>query len=117
MYKLLFAVLLFTVSWIGYAQNTSAAQWQSGTIISVTPHTPPSDDPALKTYDVAVRVGSTVYTVLYTAPASTNMAEYRVGANLLVMVEGDAITFKDLMGANHRVPILRRETASASLQR
>jgi uncharacterized secreted protein with C-terminal beta-propeller domain len=114
MHKFLLVAFLAISLLFGYAQNTTAPQWQSGTIIAVAPHTPPSEDPELKDYDVTVRVGPTVYVALYSAPAGTNMAAYRVGANLLVMPEADAITFKDVMGADHRVPILRSEAAAAS---
>jgi hypothetical protein len=101
------ALILLTLL-SAFAQDS---KWSSGTITSVIRHSPPNSDPSMTSYDVAVKVGPTVYVVLYTVPTSLNMAEYRTGADFMVMVEGDTLTFNDVQGVSHKTQILRKETA------
>ena len=64
-------------------------------------------------YDVSVKVGKTIYVVLYTPPSGTSVVEYRVGADLPVLVGEKTLTFNDLMGEKHELPILSTKPASA----
>jgi hypothetical protein len=95
-----------------WAQTKSS--FQPGTITEVKAHQAASNDGAAsQQYDVSVKVGNTVYLVLYTPPAGSNLVEYREGTELLVSVDKDKLLFNDLLGNTVTVPILnRRETAS-----
>lgn len=91
--------------------QTQSSKWQAGTIIAVQPHAAVDDaDPERKQYDVSIRVGDTLYVVLYTAPPGSRSVEYRAGANLQVLVEKDTLICNDLLGRANKVPVLRRET-------
>jgi hypothetical protein len=98
--------------------QTPSPQWQPGTITSVTAHSNGPGERASDTaqYDVSVKVGNTVYVVLFTPPNGSNTVEYRRGFELLVLVGTDALTFNkkgDLSGATTKVPILRKEVLPA----
>lgn len=56
-------------------------------------------------YDVSVKVGETVYLVLYTPPLGINTVRYAAGAQLLVRVNKKTITYNDLLGQPIEVPI------------
>ena len=68
-------------------------------------------DPSTTRYDISIRVGSTVYVVLYTPPPGSYGAEYTQGMNLLVLVGDTTITFNDPAGISRQVPILSRTAA------
>lgn len=112
MRKVLLAILLCMVACSVFAQNSSS-KWQSGTITLVEPHLATQDAPDVRRYDISVKVGKTIYVVLYTTSASSDTVKYRAGLDLLVMVGKDTITFNDLLGRQNKVPILRRETIQA----
>jgi hypothetical protein len=81
-----------------------------GTITEVTPHKAAvGSDSGVIRYDVSVRVGNTIYVVLYTPPAGANAVEYRPGTDLAVLVGHKAIKFNDLLGRPMEAPILRRK--------
>jgi len=61
-------------------------------------------------YDVSVKVGNTLYVILYAPPPGADITQYAVGRDLLVSIEGDTLTFNDVHGQKTQVPILRRET-------
>jgi hypothetical protein len=116
MHKFIVFVLMYGVSVLAFAQAPSS-QWQPGTITAVTTHKAGSGERASDTvqYDVSVRVGNTVYVVLYTPPNGSNTVEYRRGFELLVLVGADELTFNkgDVSGTTARVPILHKEILSA----
>jgi hypothetical protein len=87
------------------------ARWQHGVVLSVTKHAEsPEMDPHFTSYDVSLRVGKTMYVVLYTVPRNSSMVEYRVGSDLVVHVQGTKLTFNDIQGNAHTVKILRSES-------
>ena len=61
-------------------------------------------------YDVSVKVGNTLYVILYAPPPGTDITQYAAGRDLLVSIEGDTLTFNDVHGQKTQVPILRQET-------
>lgn len=93
------------------ASQTASSKYQPGTIMVVTPH-PSSDssNSSVKTYDIAVRVGNTMYVVLYIPPPGTVGIQYSAGQELLVSVGSKDITYNDLLGNSHKLPILSRKT-------
>jgi len=111
MRTLAFFVLICAASIFGFAQ-ASSSQWQRGTITAVNTHTRGPQEPASDAvqYDVAVKVGNTVYVALYTPPNGANTVEYSRGVDLLVLVGSDTLTFNNkVSGKTTEAPILRRE--------
>jgi hypothetical protein len=91
-------------------------QYQSGTITAVAAHPVTQSEPggATAQYDVSVKVGDTVYVVLYTPPNGANTVEYSAGFDLLVLVGSDTLTFNSRLSGKTEMPILRRETLPAT---
>ncbi len=84
----------------------SASKYQTGFITDVKPRQAAGDgasDPA--TYDVSVKVGDTIYVVLYTTPLGEIAPKYAAGRDLLVLVGKNTITYNDLLGQSLQVPI------------
>jgi hypothetical protein len=90
----------------------SSSKYQPATITSVTPHPRTPGEPDVARYDVTVKVGNTVYVVLYTPPNGANGVEYSAGLSLLVLVGSDTLTFNSNVSGTTVVPILSRETPS-----
>jgi hypothetical protein len=87
--------------------------YQPGTILSVKPHpaTNGADSSTIR-YDISLRVGNTVYVVLYTPPAGTYGVQYAAGDEMLVLVGSKTITYNDILGNSRKAPILSRKTVS-----
>ena len=69
------------------AFGQSPTKYQVGTITAVTPHKAAVGvNSSVTSYDVSVKVGDTLYVVLYTEPADVGGAKYRAGTELLVLV-------------------------------
>ena len=82
---------------------------QVATITAVTLRPKKAENSDRPQYDVSLKVGDTVYVVLY-APSGPTTVEYSVGMNVVVQVGSESIKFTKL-GRTSEVPILRRETA------
>jgi len=103
-------VCLLTLS----ALCQSASKYQVGTITAVKPHQSAGGTASEGTsYDVSVRVGDTVYVVLYTPPLGTNTVNYAGGREVLVLVGKNTITYNDMLGNSHELPIVTRKPADA----
>jgi hypothetical protein len=63
-------------------------------------------------YDVSVKVGDTIYVVLYTQPLGELPAKYATGHELLVLVGKDTITYNDILGRSLQVPIESQKPAT-----
>lgn len=98
------------------AQTSSPNRYERGTITAIAPHqAAPGESGGDARYDVSVKVGDTLYTVLYTPPNGANMVEYSAGFDLLVLEGSETLTFNSPLSGKTEVPILHRETiASAS---
>jgi hypothetical protein len=118
MRKLLSVVLLWMAVLPALCQSPSA-KYQPGTITEVKEHQDKAatgsaaTGSSVKRFDISVKVGSTVYVVLYTPPPGTYGGQYSQGMNLLVLVGEKTITFNDVAGRSIEVPIVSR-TAAAS---
>ena len=77
--------------------------------VTAHPKSPDGQEGDGPIYDVSVRVGDTLYTVLYRPPNGARGVEYRAGMDLLVAVGKDTITF-NRRDTPIEVPILRRES-------
>jgi hypothetical protein len=91
--------------------QSSSSKYQPGTIMLVKDHLDPND--STKRYDVSIKVGNTMYVVLYTPPPGTYGFQYSAGQDLLVSVGNKTITYNDLLGNSRKVPILSRSPAPA----
>ena len=63
-------------------------------------------------YDISVKVGDTIYVVLYTKPLGEIPAKYARGRELLVLVGENTITYNDKLGRSLQVPIESQRPAT-----
>ena len=110
----LLAVLICTASLLALAQ-TPSSNYQRGTITAGTAHqnAPGESGRDVARYDVSVKVGNTVYVVLFTPPNGSNSVEYATGIDMLFLVGNDKLTFNSMVSGKTEMPILRRETSPA----
>jgi hypothetical protein len=96
------AVCLLTLP--ALCQSTS--QYQIAIIAEVKAHpTAGATTSDSTSYDVSVKVGNTVYVVLYTPQLTELPPKYVIGRELLVFVGKETITYNDMLGQSHEVPI------------
>jgi hypothetical protein len=98
-----------------FGQSTS--KYQVGTITEVKTHRDAGGgdtDPAR--YDVSVKVGDTIYVVLYTPPLGEQTVKYAAGRELLVLVGKRTIRYNDILGQSFEVPIESQKTATTPKQ-
>ena len=82
--------------------------------MAVAPHPADGENPDVRKYDVSVKVGKTLYVVLYVPPDGTDTITHRAGLDLLVSVKPKTIAFNNLLGRKMEVPILSRKAISPS---
>ena len=98
-----------------FGQSTS--KYQVGTITEVKVHqTAGSGASAAASYDVSVKVGDTVYVVLYTPAVGEDTVKYAAGRDLLVLVGKNRITYNDILGRSYEVPIESQKPAAMPKQ-
>ena len=104
-------ILVFAVAMPATSQP-SAPDYEVGSIVSVKAHSNAQESASANadSYDVSIKVGNTLYVVLYTPPQGTYGVQQAAGHDMLVSVGRDTIMFNDLLGKPAEVPILRRET-------
>lgn len=107
-------IALMCMATIAAASQMSSSKYQAATIMDVTAHqvAPGELDDHVIRYDVEVKVGDTVYLVLYTPPNGANGVKYSAGLSLLVKVGSDTLTFNSKLSGTTEAPILRREVSS-----
>ncbi len=94
-----------------------AAKWEVATIIDCKTHqTDSSTASDVVSYDVSVKVGNTVYLVLYTPPLGMSTVKYAGGRQLLVLVGKKTIEYNDILGQSLEVPIISQEPAADAKQ-
>jgi hypothetical protein len=87
-----------------FGQSTS--KYQVGTITQVKIHQAAGSDASdAVSYDVSVKVGDTIYVVLYTPPLGEETVKYAAGRDLLVLVGKRTIRYNDILGQSFEVPI------------
>ena len=96
-----------------FSQSTTKPKYQIATVLAVVPHASTGGDESGLTYDVSVRVGNTIYVVLYTPALGMQNAKYAAGAQVVVLVGEKTMTYNDISGSSIEVPILRRKTSAA----
>ena len=98
-----------------FSQSTS--KYQVGTITEVKTHlTDASRASDAVSYDVSVKVGDTIYVVLYTPPLGEETVKYSAGRDLLVLVWKSTIRYNDILGQSFEVPIESQKPAAKPKQ-
>ena len=112
MLKAILGVILLCLSALPtFSQSTS--EYQVGTITEVSLHqTRDSGITSATSYDVSVKVGNTIYVVLYTPPLGENTVKYAAGRDLLVLVGKTTITYNDILGRSMEVRIESQKPAT-----
>ena len=91
----------------------SASKYQVGTITEVKVHqTAGSGGSYAASYDVSVKVGDTIYVVLYTPPLGEETVKYAAGRELLVLVGKRTIRYNDILGRSFEVSIESQKSAA-----
>jgi hypothetical protein len=104
MLRLVGLFLVFLAMFPAFGQSTS--KYQVGTITEVKAHQAVGSGASdAASYDVSVKVGDTVYVVLYTPALGEGTVKYAAGRDLLVLVRKNTITYNDILGQSHDVPI------------
>jgi hypothetical protein len=95
------------------AFGQSASKYQVGTIIDVKTHQDAGGGATdVASYDVSVKVGDTIYVVLYTPPLGEETVKYAAGRDLLVLVGKRTIRYNDILGQSFEVPIESQKSAA-----
>ena len=98
-------LFLFSVNSFALAHQTNP-KWQVGTIMAVSPHPVVHTEGVARKYDVSIKVGNTLYVVLYVSQDGSSAILHRAGIDLLVSVGTKTIAFNSLMGKRMEAPIL-----------
>jgi hypothetical protein len=108
-------VTLFLLTLAALGESTS--KYQIGMITDVKARQVAGDSASeLASYDVSVKVGDTIYVVLYTQPLGELPAKYATGHELLVLVGKNTITYNDILGRSLQVPIESQRPVSEPKQ-
>lgn len=100
-------MLLCLMAFPSLSQSTS--EYTVGTITAVVPHQSATNpDTPATSYDVSLKIGDTVYVVLYTPAWGMETVRYAIGRDVSLRVGKQTITFNDLLGNSSEVPILSR---------
>ena len=111
MQRLIVIVTLCLLALAAVGQSTS--KYQVAMITEVKPRQTTGDGTSDPTsYDVSVKVGDTIYVVLYTQPLGEIPAKYETGRELLVLVGKKTITYNDMLGQSLQVPIQSQKPAA-----
>ena len=113
MRRLIGAVALCLLTLPGLCQSTS--KYQVAIITDVKAYQAATDSGSDTTsYDVSVKVGNTIYVVLYTPPLGELPPKYATGHELLVLVGKNTITYNDMLGRSLQVTIKSQRAATES---
>jgi hypothetical protein len=115
MRRLIALMALSLIPFPALCQSTS--KYQVAVITEVKPRPEVGNDASdPTTYDVSVKVGDTLYVVLYTQPLGELPARYATGRELLVLVGKNTITYNDMLGRSLQVPIESRRPVAETKQ-
>ena len=110
MQKILLGILFLFLPVLGLTQAPdTSSSYQPATITDVKPHSnTEAPDPSQMVYEVSVKVNGTTYVILTTPPPGEWTLLHVVGRELLVQVGEKTITWNDILGRSHEVPIISR---------
>ena len=120
--KFLLGTLIILLPALVLAQSSSTSlTYQPATITAVNPHpSTGNSNPNDALYEVSVKVKRTLYVVVTTSPSPSGSIRYAVGRDVLVKVSDDTITWNDIMGESHEVPIISKtlitDTSTAQIR-
>jgi hypothetical protein len=115
MLRLAGLVCICLTTFPGFSQSTS--KYQVGTITGVKVHQESGSGASdAARYDVSLKVGDTIYVVLYTPPLGEDTVKYVAGRDLLVLVGKNTITYNDILGRSFEVPIESHKPAARPKQ-
>ena len=115
MQRLAGVFLIFLTIFPAFGQFTS--KYQVGTITEVKAHQAAGSGTSdAASYDVSVKVGETLYVVLYTSPLGEETVKYTAGRDLLVLVGKRTIRYNDILGQSFEVPIESQKPAAKADQ-
>jgi len=114
MRTLIAVIALCLVTTVAFEQSTS--KYQVATITDVTLHAKEAGASEVGAYDVSLKVGDTMYVVLYTPSLGESSVKYFAGRDLLVMVGKNTITYNDILGRSFEVPIQSQKPVPSSNQ-
>jgi len=115
MLKLMGVICICLMTLPAICQSTS--KYQVATIMAVEPHQATGEGATHDvSYEVSVKVGGTIYVVLYTPPLGSDTVKYAAGRELLVLVGEKTITYNDILGQSQEVLILKRKPAVQTKQ-
>ena len=107
------AVIILSVAVLSALGQTPSSGYQPGTIMAVSTHQNCGKHLASVTqYDVSVKVGNTIYVILFTPINGANTVTYATGDELLVWVGSKTIAFNSPVAGKIEAPILRFETTA-----
>ena|SRR5208283_1226842 len=108
--KLFVGILIFFLPVLAFGQSSPASStYQPATIIDVKLHQSAADsNPDNALYEVSVKVKQTIYMVFTAPPDGSGAIRYAVGREVLAQVGDNTITWNDIMGQSHEVPIVSR---------
>ena len=108
--ELLLRILIILLPALVLAQSSSTpSAYQPATIVAVNPHpSAGNSNPDETLYEVSVKVNRTLYVVVTTSPPPSGIIRYAVGREVLVHVGDNTITWNDILGRSHEVPIISR---------
>jgi hypothetical protein len=111
MLRLVGRFLIFVTMFPAFGQSTS--KYQVGTITEVKAHQAAGSGASdAASYDVSVKVGDTIYVVLYTPALGEETIKYAGGRDLLVLVGKNTLTYNDILGRSFAVPIESQNTVA-----
>lgn len=110
MQRLMVVATLCLLTLAALGQST---KYQIAIITEVKAHQVAGDSASeTSSYDVSVKVGDTIYVVLYTPPLGELPPKYARGHELLVLVGKNTITYNDMLGRSLQVPIESQRPAA-----
>jgi hypothetical protein len=110
MLKLIGVICVCLATFPLFSQAQAQPKYEVATIMDVKVH---EDSPSdVVRYDVTVKVGRTIYLVLFTSPDGTNVVKYAAGREMLVLVGKKTITYNDMLGQSWEVPIVSQRSAT-----
>jgi hypothetical protein len=116
MLKSLLLIIIYAVVLPGFCQPS--AKYEVATILDVKPHQSAGDSSsfAVGSYNVSVKVGETIYLVLYTDTFGTGTVRYAAGREVLVHVGKNTVTYNHILGQSHEVSIISQKPATTISQ-
>ena len=111
MRRVIAVITLCFMAFPAICQSTS--KYQIAMITEVKPHQAAVEGASdAASYDVSVKVGDTIYVVLYTPPLGELPPKYARGHELRVLIEKSTMTYNDMLGRSLQVPIESQRPAA-----